>query len=97
MATPSDFDVVSKIPLFAVTSSNVPLPRLRNSQQVDAVISLRRAVGFVLAVHAAEDIVLGRPLHVIADEQIEQAIAVVIEPERGRAEAAPVRPGRTSA
>ena len=30
----SAFDVVSKMPLFAVTSSNVPLPRLRNSQHV---------------------------------------------------------------
>jgi hypothetical protein len=32
--TPRDFDVGSKMPLLAVTSSNVPLPRLRNSQQV---------------------------------------------------------------
>ena len=97
MATPSDFDVVSKIPLFAVTSSNVPLPRLRNSQQVDAVISLRRAVRLILAVHAAEDIVLGRPLHVVADEQIQQAIAIVVEPQSGRAEAASVPQARLSA
>ena len=34
MATPSDFELMSKIPLVAVTSSNVPLPRLWNSQQV---------------------------------------------------------------
>ena len=34
IATPSDFELVSKMPLVAVTSSKVPLPRLRNSQQV---------------------------------------------------------------
>src|SRR5919107_1743028 len=34
MATPSDFELVSKMPLVAVTSSNAPLPRFRNSQQV---------------------------------------------------------------
>src|SRR5688572_27953165 len=33
-ATPSAFDVESKIPHVAVTSSNVPLPRLRKSQDV---------------------------------------------------------------
>src|SRR5262249_10992001 len=31
---PSDFELLSKIPLFAVTSSNVPSPRLWKSQQV---------------------------------------------------------------
>ena len=59
-----------------------------------AVISLRRAVGLVLAVHAAEDVVLRRPLHVVADEQIEQAVAIVIEPQRRSAEARCGRPGR---
>ena len=34
IATPSDFELVSKMPLVSVTSSNVPLPRLWNSQQV---------------------------------------------------------------
>ena len=34
IATPSDFELVSNIPLVAVTSSKVPSPRLRNSQQV---------------------------------------------------------------
>src|SRR5258706_9637007 len=34
IATPSDLELVSKTPHFAVTSSNVPLPRLRNSQHV---------------------------------------------------------------
>src|SRR5258707_7323171 len=28
---------------------------------------------------------LGRPAHVIADEKIEQAIAIIVEPERGGA------------
>ena len=59
-----------------------------------AVIRLGRAVGLVLAVQAAEDIVLRRPLDVIADEQVEQAVAIEIEPERGRAEGRCVRPGR---
>ena len=49
---------------------------------------LGRAVGLVLSIHAAEHIMLGRPLHVVADEQIEQAIAIVIEPQRGCAQAA---------
>src|SRR6476619_7958239 len=34
MAAPRDFELVSKMPLVAVTSSNVPSPRLRNSQHV---------------------------------------------------------------
>jgi hypothetical protein len=40
----------------------------------------------VLAVKAAEDIALRRPLHIVADKKIEQAVAVVIEPERRCAE-----------
>ena len=44
------------------------------------------AVRFVLTVEAAEHVVLRRPLHVVADKEIEQAIAVVVEPQRGRAE-----------
>ena len=52
-----------------------------------AAIRLGRAVRFILAVEAAEHIVLRRPLHVIADEQIQQAVAVVVEPERRGAEA----------
>ncbi len=38
------------------------------------------------AVEAAENVVLRRPAHVVADEQVEQAVAVVIDPERGSAE-----------
>ena len=51
-----------------------------------AAIRFGRAVGLLLAVEAAEDVVLGRPLHVVADEQIEQAVAIEVEPERRRAE-----------
>jgi hypothetical protein len=40
----------------------------------------------VRTVNRAEDIVLGRPFHVVAYEKIEQAVAIVIEPERGGAE-----------
>src|SRR5262249_11340808 len=34
IATPSDFELLSNTPLEAVTSSNVPFPRFRYSQQV---------------------------------------------------------------
>ena len=52
------------------------------------MIRLRSAVGFALAVHAAENVVLGRPLDVVADQQIQQAVAIEIEPERRGAEGA---------
>ena len=51
-----------------------------------SAIRFGRAIGFVLAVEAAEHIVLGRPLHIVADEEIEQAVAVIVEPQRGCAE-----------
>ena len=51
-----------------------------------ASIGFGSAIGFLFAVEAAEDVVLGRPFHVIADEEIEQAITIVIEPESGGAE-----------
>ena len=54
-----------------------------------AAVGFGRAVRLLLAVEAAEDIVLGRPLDVVADEQIEQAVAVEVEPQRGRAEGRP--------
>ena len=38
------------------------------------------------AVEAAENVVLGGPFYVIANEEIEQAVAIVIEPEGGGAE-----------
>ena len=53
------------------------------------MISLRRAVGFVLSIDAAENIVFGRPLDIIANEQIEQSVAIEIEPQRRCAEGAP--------
>ena len=46
-----------------------------------SAIRFGRAVGFVFTVEAAEDVVLGRPFHVVTDKQIEQAIAIVIEPQ----------------
>ena len=49
-------------------------------------IRFGRAVGFVLTVEAAEYVVLRRPLHIVADKKIEQPIAIVIEPQCGRAE-----------
>src|SRR5205814_9757677 len=52
-----------------------------------AAIRFRRAIGFVRAVEAAKNIVLGRPAHIIADEKIKQAVAVVIKPQSGSAEA----------
>ena len=52
-----------------------------------SAIRFGRAVGLVFAVEAAEDVGFGRPLHVVADEQIEQAVAIVVEPQRGGAEA----------
>ena len=54
-----------------------------------AAIRFRGAVLLLLSVDRAENVQLGRPLHVIADEQIEQAVAVVIEPQRGAAEGLP--------
>src|SRR5256886_16534094 len=52
-----------------------------------ATIRFGRAIGFVRAVKAAEDIVLGGPGNIIADEKIEQAVAVVIKPQGRCAEA----------
>src|SRR6266550_3337367 len=50
-------------------------------------IRFRSAVRFVRTIEAAEDIVLGRPAHVIAHEKIKQAIPIIIKPQRGSAEA----------
>ena len=46
-------------------------------------------------IQAAKDIMLGRPPDVVADEQIEQPVAIEIEPHRRRAECGAVRPART--
>jgi len=61
-----------------------------------AAIGLGRAIGLVRAIQAAEDVVLGGPAHVVADEKIEQAVAVIVKPQCGSAEALmPEKPART--
>src|SRR6185312_3472475 len=50
------------------------------------VIRLRGAVGFLPPIDAAEYVMLGRPPDIVADKQIKQSIAVVIEPKRRSAE-----------
>ena len=82
-------ELESNTPLFAVTSVKVPLPLLRNSHERRAPVGLRRAVRLVPAVEAAEHVRVGRPADVVADEQIEQAVAIEIDPDRGRAERLP--------
>src|ERR1700745_760208 len=44
----------------------------------------------MLAVEAAKDVRFERPLDVVADEEIEKSVAVVVEPESGGAEAFPL-------
>ena len=51
-----------------------------------AAIGFGRAIRFVCAIEAAKHVVFGRPAHVVADEQIQQAITVVVEPQRRSAE-----------
>src|SRR3989442_1093317 len=67
----------------ASTARTNPIARLKRI----AAIRFRRAIGFVRAVEAAKNIVLGRPAHIIADEKIKQAVAVVIKPQSRSAEA----------
>ena len=60
-----------------------------------AAVGLGRAVRLLLAVEAAEDVVFGGPLDVVADEEIEQPVAIEVEPQGGCAEARPpVQPAR---
>ena len=60
-----------------------------------AAVGLGRAIRLLLAVGAAEDVVLGRPLDVVADEEVEQAVAIEVEPERRGAERGPsAKPAR---
>ena len=89
IATPSDLELESNTPLFAVTSLKVPLPLLRNSHAGRAPVGLRRAVRLVLPVEAAEHVLLGRPSDVVADEQVEQPVPIDIDPDGGRAEPLP--------
>src|SRR6266481_2076063 len=46
-----------------------------------SAVSFGRAIGFIFSVQTAKDVVFGRPVHIIADEEIEMAVAIVIEPE----------------
>jgi len=77
-ATPRDFELLSKIPLVAVTSRTCRRAIVEEPAGLSA-IGFGRAIGLVFAVQTAEHVVLGRPLHVVADEKIEAAIAVVVE------------------
>ena len=87
MATPRDFELVSKMPLVGGDVFESSVAAIVEEPAGFAAVGFGRAVGFMLSVEAAEDVVLGRPLHIIADEKIEQAVAIVIEPERRSAEA----------
>ena len=53
------------------------------------MVCLGRAVGLLFTIDAAEDIVLRRPFHVVAHEQIEKSVAVEVEPQRRCAERRP--------
>ena len=83
------------MPLVAVTSSKVPLPRLRNSQQVSPRYASGVQYDFCLPSRLQKTSAVGRPPHVVADEQVEQAVAVEVEPHgrraQGRASAEPAR------
>src|SRR5439155_3965309 len=52
-----------------------------------AAIGFRRAIRLVRAIETAKHVVFRRPANVIADEEIEEPVAVVIKPQRGCAEA----------
>jgi hypothetical protein len=45
-----------------------------------AAVGFRSAVGLLLAVESAAYVLLRRPLYVIAHEQVEQPVAIVVEP-----------------
>src|SRR5437764_5919887 len=49
-------------------------------------VGFRRAVGFILAVEGAIEIGLRRPLDIVADDQVEVAILVVVDPGGAGAE-----------
>ncbi len=51
-----------------------------------AAIRFGRAIGFVFSVEAAENVVLGRPVHIVADKKIEMSVTVIIKPKSGSAE-----------
>ena len=51
-----------------------------------AFVRLRRAIRLVRSVERAIDVALRSPLHVVGDDQVELAVAVVIHPRRAGAE-----------
>src|SRR5207253_3953601 len=53
-----------------------------------STVRLRCAIRLLLAVGAAEYVVVGSPIHIVANEQVEMPIAVEVEPKRGRTEGA---------
>ena len=85
------------MPLVAVTSSNVPLPRLRNSQQVSPRYASGVQYDFCLPSRLQKTSCSGDQLHVVADEQVEEAVAIEVEPQRRGAERRRVRRARSRA
>src|SRR5208282_2292775 len=62
-----------------------------------SAVGFGRAIRFVPAVETAKHIVLGRPLDVVADKQVQQSVAVEIKPQGGRAHSLPAtQPARLS-
>src|ERR1700721_2291600 len=47
-----------------------------------AAVGFGSAVGFLLSIQAAENVMLRGPLYIIAYEQIEKTVAVVVNPKR---------------
>ena len=58
-----------------------------------AFVGFRRAIGFRGAVERAPEVVLGRPLHIVGDEQVHLAVAIVIQPRGAGAEIRILDPG----
>ena len=58
------------------------------------LIRLGRAVRLLVARQRAEQVGLGRPVHVVADEQVEMAVGVIVEPQGGGREAGVADPRR---
>ena len=63
-----------------------PVPLVPEQRRALAFVGFRRAIGLRLAVERAEQILLDRPVHVVRDEEVEQTVAVVVEPRRARRE-----------
>ncbi len=63
------------------------VPRVVEQRRALAVVRLGRAVRLPRPVQRAEQVLVDRPLDVVRDEQIEEAVAVVVEPGGARREA----------